>query len=146
MLQRGKFKTSSRPTLERLGETCTESEVQDRNHDSDSDVDQPPPSLSLQQQLQLALEKVSKGAAPVTPEGLGQSQLSKAVRKELDTITISGRGRLTEMVYHWLKTIVPTSVESERVFSTVGRVVSKVRSRSNDETVDALVFLKCHYR
>ena len=50
------------------------------------------------------------------------------------------------MAYKWLKGIVATSVESERVFSTVGNIVTKVRSRLNDDTVDALCFLKCHYR
>ena len=59
---------------------------------------------------------------------------------------VSGKGPLTTMAYKWLKGIVATSVESERVFSTVGNIVTKVRSRLNDDTVDAMCFLKCHFR
>ena len=36
-------------------------------------------------------------------------------------------------------------MEAERVFSSVGNVVTKLRTRLNDETVNALVFLKNYY-
>ena len=72
--------------------------------------------------------------------------LSKAIRKELENLPITGRTGMVALSYNWLKDIVPTSVESERVFSTVGNIVTKVRSSLGDEAVDALCFLKCYYR
>ena len=45
----------------------------------------------------------------------------------------------------WLKTVVTTRVEAERVFSSVGNVVIKLRTRLDDETLNALVFLKTYY-
>jgi len=52
---------------------------------------------------------------------------------------------MTTMAYKWLEGIVATSVESERVFSTVGNIVTKLRSRLGDDAVDALCFLKGYY-
>ena len=47
----------------------------------------------------------------------------------------------------WLKGIVATSVESEMsVLNLCSNIVTKVRSRLGDVTVDALCFLNCHYR
>ena len=43
-------------------------------------------------------------------------------------------------------TIPPTSIEPERNFSTTGFFGTKIRSRLNDETLDALVFLKNYYK
>ena len=45
------------------------------------------------------------------------------------------------MCTEWLRTVVPASVEAERVFSSVGNVVTKPRTRLN-EMVNALVFRK----
>ena len=113
---------------EGTGDAVTESQ-------GEEDVEQSAAELTLQQQLQRAL------AGQV-----GRSQLSKAVKKELQNLPVSGKGPFTTMAYKWLKGIVATSVESERVFSTVGNIVTKVRSRLNDDTVDALCSLKWHYR
>ena len=38
--------------------------------------------------------------------------------------------------------IPPTSVEAERVFSASGLILTKIRSRLNDSSIDMLVFLK----
>ena len=43
-----------------------------------------------------------------------------------------------------LMTIPPTSVETERLFSHAGHILSKRRNRMADKTLDSIVFLK-HY-
>ena len=48
-------------------------------------------------------------------------------------------------LYAALKIIKPTSVEAERVFSALGSFVSKIRNRLNDNTIDALLFLRHYY-
>ena len=58
----------------------------------------------------------------------------------------SDRPLLLSKLFDALKTIPPSSVESERAFSTTGQFVTKMRTRLNDETVDALVFLKLYHK
>ena len=50
-----------------------------------------------------------------------------------------------EKLYAALKTIKPTSVETERAFSVLGYFGSKIRNRLNDDTIDALLFLHHYY-
>ena len=47
-------------------------------------------------------------------------------------------------VTEWLKTVVPTNVEADRVFSSLGNVVAKLRARLNDETANAQVFFNTY--
>ena len=44
-----------------------------------------------------------------------------------------------------LLTIKPSSVESERIFSSVGRIVTKFRTRLSDENLNSLVILRQFY-
>ncbi len=46
------------------------------------------------------------------------------------------------LVLNWFKTIKPTSVESERVFSTSSNIKTKVRNLLSDESLNKLIFLK----
>ena len=116
------------------------------------DADDPEAAPSLQSMLQQALDEVRapEQGTSSCPSGINFSQsslmMTKAIRKELENLPISGRTGMVALSYNWLKGIVPTSVESERVFSTVGNIVTKVRSSLGDEVVDALCFLKCYYR
>ncbi|KAI6647506.1 hypothetical protein LOD99_8771 [Oopsacas minuta] len=45
-----------------------------------------------------------------------------------------------------LYTIPPTSVEAERAFSAAGLFNTKLRSSLNDSSLDALAFLKGHFK
>ena len=48
-------------------------------------------------------------------------------------------------IHSCLKTIPPTSVEAERVFSVTGLFLTKLRSRLSDVTLDKLIFLKYYF-
>ena len=50
-----------------------------------------------------------------------------------------------EQLCEAIKSIRISSVEAERVFSVSGSVVTKIRTRLEDQTVDNLVFLKKYY-
>jgi hypothetical protein len=50
-----------------------------------------------------------------------------------------------EKLFRALKSIPPTSVESERAFSSQGRFANKIRNRLNPETLDALSFLRQYF-
>ncbi len=45
-----------------------------------------------------------------------------------------------------LLTIPPTTVQAERSFSSSGNLVTKLRNRMSDETVEDILFLQGHYK
>ena len=47
-----------------------------------------------------------------------------------------------ETLYDALLTIQATSVEAERVFSTAGLFLTKIRNRMSDTTLDNFIFMK----
>lgn len=49
-----------------------------------------------------------------------------------------------QAIYKGMLTVKPTSTENERVFST-GNIVSKIRNRLSDETINAFVFLNAYF-
>ena len=68
------------------------------------------------------------------------------VQKEMLLYEASNRRpESLEKLFNALKTIKPTSVEAERAFSGLGYFANKIRSHMNDETLDALIFLKNFY-
>ena len=45
-----------------------------------------------------------------------------------------------------IETTPPTSVEAERSFSAAGLFITKLRTRLNNRSVDALCFLRAYYK
>ena len=70
---------------------------------------------------------------------------SRVVQKEMMLYEITERPNNLEKLYVALKTIKPTSVETERAFLALGYFVSKIRNCLNDDTIDALLFLRHYY-
>lgn len=94
---------------------------------------------SIAQKLEDAIAKCKSPQKCITKKENIDDQLSK----EID-IFISGgmRGKYLQECYKYLKTVLPTSVECERCFSTASYVGNKIRSRLSDETLNALIFLR----
>ena len=55
------------------------------------------------------------------------------------------RGRSLQLVYGYLLSIPPYSVEAERAFSAAGILCTKVRSRMSYKSLDMLCFLRSYY-
>lgn len=101
--------------------------------------------LSLEKKLQLAINK--KIATNNNTKVIQKIDLSKTVRRETELLEDEGlRGKYLEEVYRSLLTIPPTSVVAERAFSTAGNLCTKIRSRLNDSSIDALCFLQSHFK
>lgn len=78
------------------------------------------------------------------PETQKDSDLSTSIKKEMNLFENGGtRGHHLQLVYKYLLTIPPTSVEAERAFSAAGY---KLRSRLGDDTLDALLFLRSYFQ
>jgi len=56
------------------------------------------------------------------------------------------RGRILQLVYDYLLSVPPITVESERAFSAAGVVCSKLRTHLGDETLDNLCTLRTKLR
>ena len=66
--------------------------------------------------------------------------------KECEMFENTGEKTLRLRLLHEnLKTVPPTSIESERAFSSFGLYVTKLRSRLGDRSIDSLCFLKTFY-
>ena len=56
------------------------------------------------------------------------------------------KGAILTKMYESLKCIPPTSVESERTFSAAVSFPTKIRSRPNDDTLNALSSLRFYFQ
>lgn len=66
-----------------------------------------------------------------------KASLTKIIKQELALFqSVGNRGFYMSKVYNYLLMIKPTSVESERAFSSAGYFCNKLRSRMNDNTLD----------
>jgi hypothetical protein len=74
----------------------------------------------------------------------GQASISD----EMNNFAMNPRKMPTILLklFRALKTIPPTSVESERCFSTCGIYVTKMRTSLNDDSINSLIFLKKYYK
>ena len=71
----------------------------------------------------------------------------KVICQEMTLFENGGnRGRYLQLVYDYLLSIPPTSVEAERAFSASGLICSRLRTRLGDETLDALCFLRSYFQ
>jgi len=70
-----------------------------------------------------------------------------AIKREMAIFECSGVcGGILQLVYSYLQSIQPTSVEAERAFSAAGTLCTKICSRLSDATLDILCFLRSYYR
>lgn len=93
------------------------------------------------------LNKELSQAIASAPESVA-NDLSTTVRVEMALFESGGqrqRGRYLSLAYNHLKSIPPTSVEPERIFSSAGIVCNRLRSSLSEKTLDALIFLRSYY-
>ena len=101
--------------------------------------------MSNGEKLDFLLNKIKKGRSQ-TKSQKGVSQNQTEFEQELSRYEQLGEMSASmEQLCEAIKSIRVSSVEAERVFSVSGCVVTKIRTRLGDETVDNLVFLKKYY-
>ena len=100
-------------------------------------------SLSLREKLQ---EQIAQSMKAIEPE-TQTSNLMSIIKKEMHLFENGGnREHNLELVYQYLLSIPPTSIEPERAFSAAGYLGSKIRSRLNDQTLNALLYLRAYFQ
>ena len=78
-----------------------------------------------------------------------ESSVSAELTTELDLFATSNgsqRGKHLEFAFKSLLAISPTSVESERAFSSASYLCNKFRSKLSDENICTLVSLRSHFK
>jgi len=69
------------------------------------------------------------------------------IKEEISLFEDEGTGGIyIQKIYSLLLTIRLTSVESERAFSYAGQICTKISSNLNDESLDALCFLRADFQ
>lgn len=104
-------------------------------------------NLSMKERLQLVLEEKSKQAFELENEITQKpTDIAQIIQREILFFEEEGiKGKYLMMVFESLKSIRPTSVNSERAFSTAGMFCTKIRSRLGDKTLDTLCFLNAYF-
>ena len=91
-------------------------------------------------------EEVRKADTELVSTLPQESALAKIVANEMIVFEKNKtRGIYSDKIYNMLITVKPSSVESERAFSSAGLVCTKIRSRMNDDTLDHLCFLRAFF-
>ena len=139
-ISRKKIATSAIKLYEKLYKE-TESEVMDEQNEEEEEEskksNEAAKTLSLIERFQLFQKSKEK-------ESDEETNMSAVIRKEIDLYVSSRKERSfhLEQLFKALGSIRPTSVEAERAFSSMNYFGSKLRARLNDDTLDALVFMR----
>ena len=98
--------------------------------------------MSLTEKLDAAI----KSAVIEKSEPLDNNN-TKHLQKELNIFEVTGeKTNNIRFLIDALKTVPPTSIESERAFSAAGLFITNLRTRLSDRSIDHLSFLKSHYK
>lgn len=104
-------------------------------------------SQSFKEKLQSALSQVETPQLQRFKKPVSIEKLSNIISQEIDLLNEGGNlGINLQLAFDYLKTIPPTSVESERCFFSAGLICSKIRSKLEDNTIDKLMFLRHYFR
>ena len=133
--------TYAKELIQRLFPILTEATAQESEEDIEIlNCDEPEPA-SVADELNL---EISKSQLPSMPN---KDKNFYSLGKEFQIYEATGiRSRNLDLLYYALLTVKPTSTESERVFSTSGIVVSRLRTRMRDEAINAVVFLRSWFQ
>ena len=126
-------------TLKRLYPENAEISTDIENFDDEiNDCIKNPAELSLKDELNAAIQKALLEPEPKCDFDLLKQEFALYKRTNNKTKNIT-------LLYNAIKTIKPTSTESERAFSIAANFCTKIRSRLSDSSLNALTFLKFHY-
>lgn len=102
-------------------------------------------SITLSEKLDAAVK-----AAEIANSKILNSKSKTALRTfKMELDIFEGTGEKTKnisLLLDALKTVPPTSIESERAFSAAGLFINKLRTRLSDQSIDHLCFLKSYYK
>ena len=122
--------------------TDIEIEAETESQEDESNIPKKQKKSDLQSELEQAVVQMSQRAHKPKTQNHEKTLLA-TIKKEMSMFEGGGlKGVHLELAFKYLMVIVPSSVESERVFSSAGYLCNKIRSSLNDETLSELSFLR----
>jgi hypothetical protein len=126
--------------------TTTSPTFEDQSSQPDTNEPSPGTSTStptFESMLKKAIENVDS-----VPSEVNSQQVTKNLIKREFNMYESTKKRTPnlERLFQALMTVKPTSTENERVFSLAANIVTKVRNRLSDNSINALIFLKAYFQ
>ncbi|XP_075990255.1 uncharacterized protein LOC142985898 [Anticarsia gemmatalis] len=101
-------------------------------------------NLSLKEQLEIKIQQEKKDFRKPLNRVL---DYEKILKKEMSAYETEGvRGKYLSLIYDFLTSVKPTSVEAERAFSAAGYICSSLRSRLKDDTINTICFLRAYFQ
>ena len=102
-------------------------------------------SLTLKEKLEIAVSKKICSRLPESGIDRNKKGLTLSIKIELPFFETNGiRRKYLTLIYNYLLSIQPTSVESERAFSVAGLICTRIRSRMGDNSLNNLCFLRSY--
>lgn len=101
--------------------------------------------MSIQKQLEREISKLPKTKSATSATSI---DFKSIIRVEMCVFETAGGGRgiFLSAAYKYLLSVVPTSVEAERAFSSVGYLCNRLRSSLSHATLNSLLILRSHYQ
>lgn len=116
------------------------------NVDEDNKDSEKTSFWTLKEKLHSQIKATMNKSDEIEQEPGNLSELSKVLKKELVVFSREKkRGKYLKLIYKYLLTIKPTSVESERAFSSAGSVCTNLRTNLSDISLDIICFLKAYF-
>ena len=121
---------------------CNSSNVRNENIPGEiqSNISIPSLNISMKEKLQVILKEKSEQALELENKiTQDPKDLAQMIRREIIFFEEDGiKEKYLTLVFESLKTIRPTSIDSERAFYTAGLFCNKIRSCLGDKTFDTL--------
>jgi len=103
--------------------------------------------MSLKDRLQKRIMERSTIPITYTPNKKSKVDIIRVIKSEIRYFQDEGvKGKYLNMVYECLKTVRPTSIDSERAFSAAGAIVTRMRSTLSDTNINNLCFLRSYFK
>ena len=103
-------------------------------------------NFTLEQELEIQLKREKENFMK-RKETRTEKDYDKILKKEMTVYESEGvRGENLTLIYDYLMTLKPTSVEAERAFSAAGYICSSLRSRLGDNTINTICFLRSYFQ
>jgi hypothetical protein len=141
----GFFPLSTQKATKKLAENLYERLFSEEGT-NDIQIKEEVPTENDERPVDPILKRYMQELEPKKPKLSVEAQESIDLANDFKLYEVTGkRSERLEKVYQSLLTIIATSVEAERAFSTAGYFACKIRSRMSPTTLDSLCYLRCYF-
>ncbi|XP_073962314.1 uncharacterized protein [Choristoneura fumiferana] len=101
----------------------------------------------LQETIEKSMSRTKESSRMSVIDSEFGDDLMSVIKVEMALYENGGvKGKYLLQVYDSLLKVPPTSLESERVFSSAGYLCNHLKTKLNDDTLDVLSMLRSHYQ